>query len=104
MWLEDFCLAYQVGDVDDDLFIIQYLSLYLAESARAWLEHLPTNSIHSWADLKRIFIGKFQGMYVHLGNFWDLKAYKQKWEKLYVSTSVAFPSSAMSFLMSWMRM
>jgi hypothetical protein len=42
VWLEDFHLAYRAGGVDDDLFIIQYLPLYLAKSAGAWLEHLPT--------------------------------------------------------------
>jgi hypothetical protein len=78
VWLEDFHLAYRVVRADDDLFIIQYLPLYLAESTRAWLEHLPVDSIHSWADFKRIFIGNFQGTYVHPGNSWDLKACKQK--------------------------
>ena len=68
VWLEDFRLAYQAGGVDDDLFIIQYLPLYLAKSARAWLEHLPTNSIHSWAYLKRI-----------LYRVWDLRV---PWEFL----------------------
>ena len=33
VWLEDFHLVYQVGSTDEDLFIIQYLLLYLAESA-----------------------------------------------------------------------
>ena len=33
VWLEDFRLACRAGRVDDDLFIIQYLSLYLIESA-----------------------------------------------------------------------
>ena len=55
--------------MDDDLFIIQYLPLYLVESARAWLEHLPTDSIHSWADFMRIFVGNFLGMYVCPGKF-----------------------------------
>jgi hypothetical protein len=68
VWLEDFCLACQAGGADDDLFIIQYLPLYLAESARAWLEHLPANNIHSWTDFKCIFVGNFQGMYVHPRN------------------------------------
>ena len=59
VWLEDFHLACRAGGADDDLFTIQYLPLYLAESARAWLEHLPANNIHSWADLRRMFIGNF---------------------------------------------
>ena len=68
VWLEDFCLAYRAGGADDDLFIIQYLPLYLAKSTRAWLKHLPANSIHSRTDLKRIFEGNFQGSYVHPRN------------------------------------
>ena len=59
MWLEDFCLACRAAGAYDDLFIIQYLPLYLMESTLAWLEHLPTDSIHSWADFKRIFVGNF---------------------------------------------
>ena len=59
VWLEDFCLAYRAGRADDDLFIIQYLLLYLMESSQAWLKHLPANNIHSWADIKRIFVGNF---------------------------------------------
>jgi hypothetical protein len=68
MWLEDFYLAYRAGRTDDDLFIILYLPLYLAESDRAWLEHLLANNIHSWTDFKRIFVGNFQGTYVRPGN------------------------------------
>jgi hypothetical protein len=64
MWLENFHLTYRAGGADDDPFIIQYLPLYLTESARAWLKHLPMNNIHLWVDLKRIFIRNFQGTYV----------------------------------------
>jgi hypothetical protein len=32
--------------------------------ARAWLDHLSRNMIDSWEDLKEIFMGNFQGMYV----------------------------------------
>ena len=75
---EDFCLTCRAGGADDDLFIIQYLPLYLAKSARAWLEYLLVDSIHSWADLKHIFVGNFQGTYVRPRNSWDLQAWKQK--------------------------
>ena len=68
MWLEDFCLIYQAGGADDDLFIIQYLLLYLSKSVRVWLQHLLTDNIHSWADFKCIFVGNFWGTHVHLGN------------------------------------
>jgi hypothetical protein len=56
LWLKDYQLAYQAGDVDSNSFIIRYLPLFLADSARTWLEHLPPNKIQSWVDLKEIFV------------------------------------------------
>jgi hypothetical protein len=60
--------------VDYDLFIIQFLTIHLADSARAWMEHLLRNVINGWEDLKEIFTGNFQGAYVQPGNPWDLKS------------------------------
>jgi hypothetical protein len=54
--------------VDDDLFIIQFLSLYLAESTKAWLDHLSRNAINCWDDLWEVFTDNLQGTYVHPGN------------------------------------
>ena len=45
--LEDYRLACQADGVNDDDFIIRNLPLFLADSARAWLEHLPSNAIQS---------------------------------------------------------
>ena len=59
LWLEDYWLACQAGGTNDDDFIIRNLPLFLADSARAWLEHLPSNAIQSWADLREIFVGNF---------------------------------------------
>ena len=59
LWLEDYRLACQAGGASDDNFIIRNLPLFLADSARAWLEHLPSNAIQSWADLMEIFVGNF---------------------------------------------
>ena len=64
--------------MDNDDFIIRNLPLFLANSARAWLEHLPSNVIQSWADLKEIFVGNFQGTYKCPRNPWDLKNCHQK--------------------------
>jgi hypothetical protein len=50
VWLEDYCLACRVGRADDDLFNIQFLPMYLADSDRAWLDHLSRNTIDSWED------------------------------------------------------
>ena len=54
--LSDYRLTCQLGDVDDDLLIIRNLPLFLANSARARLEHLPEWQIYNRADLVRIFI------------------------------------------------
>jgi hypothetical protein len=39
----------------DDLFIIEFLPIYLAESAREWLDHLLRNAINCWDDLRPVF-------------------------------------------------
>ena len=59
LWLEDYWLACQAGGADSDDFIIHNLPLFLADSTRTWLEHLPPNRIQSWADLREIFVGNF---------------------------------------------
>ena len=45
LWLKDYRLACQAGGADNDDFIIHNLSLFLADSARTRLEHLPPNRI-----------------------------------------------------------
>ena len=64
VWLEDYRLACRAGGASDDHFIIQYLPICLGENVRAWLDFLPADSIGSWADLRKVFIGNFQGTYV----------------------------------------
>ena len=64
--------------MNNDDFIIRNLPLFFTDSARAWLEHLPSNAIQSWVDLKEIFVENFQGTYKRPGNPWDLKNYRQK--------------------------
>ena len=59
LWLEEYWLACQAGGADSDNFIIRNLPLFLADSARMWLEHLQPNRIQSWVDLKEIFMGNF---------------------------------------------
>jgi hypothetical protein len=59
LWLDDYHLACQLGGADDDRFIIRNLPLFLADLARAWLEHLPARRIHNWANLVKVFVGNF---------------------------------------------
>jgi hypothetical protein len=68
VWLEDYCLACRAGGANDDLFIIQFLPMYLANMARDWLDDLPRNMIDSWEDHKEIFSGNFHGTYVRPDN------------------------------------
>jgi len=68
LWLEDYRFACRAGGAVDDDFVICNLPLFLADSARTWLEHLPPNYVQSWADLKQIFVENFQGTYVHPRN------------------------------------
>jgi hypothetical protein len=52
VWLEDYRLACHAGGATDDLFVIKNLPLYLDESARTWLEHLPRDKINDWTNLR----------------------------------------------------
>jgi hypothetical protein len=47
LWLEDYQLTYQAGGTDSDYFIIRNPPLFLADSARTWLEHHPSDRIVS---------------------------------------------------------
>jgi hypothetical protein len=77
LWLADYRLVYQLGGTDDDNLIIRNLPLFLSDTARAWLEHLPPAQISNWDDLVKAFAGNFQGTYVRLGNSWDPRSCRQ---------------------------
>jgi hypothetical protein len=78
VWLNDYCLACQLGGATTNEVIIRNLPLHLTDSARTWLEHLPACQIHNWDDLVRKVVGNFQGTYVRPGNSWDLRSCTQK--------------------------
>lgn len=59
LWLTDYRLAYQLWGMNDDNLIICNLPLFLFDSTRAWLEHLPLDQIHDWEDLVRVFRENF---------------------------------------------
>jgi hypothetical protein len=52
-------LACQLGGTDDDNLIIRNLPLFLSDTARASLEHLPPGQISNWDDLVQAFAGNF---------------------------------------------
>jgi len=79
LWLADFRLACQLGGArGDDRAIIRQLPLFLSDTARRWLEELPTNQIHDWVDFVKVFEGNFKRTYIRPGNSWDLSKCKQK--------------------------
>jgi hypothetical protein len=78
LWLADYRLACQLGGTDDDNLIIRNLPLFLSDTARAWLEHLPLGQISNWDDLVQAFAGNFQGTYVRPGTSWDLRSCRQQ--------------------------
>jgi hypothetical protein len=78
LWLADYRLACQLGGTDDDNLIIRNLPLFLSDTARAWLEHLPPGQISNWDDLVQAFAGNFQGTYVRPRNSWDLQSCRQQ--------------------------
>jgi hypothetical protein len=77
LWLTDYRLACQLGGTDDDNLIIRNLPLFLSDTARAWLEHLPPTQISNWDDLVKAFAGNFQVTYVCPGNSWDFRSCRQ---------------------------
>jgi hypothetical protein len=58
----------RAGGANDDLFLIQFLPIYWAESARTRLDHLLKNTRNHWGDLWEVFTGNFQGTYMRLDN------------------------------------
>jgi hypothetical protein len=96
VWLEDYRLACHAGGATDDLFVIKNLPLYLGDSARTWLEHLPRNKINDWTDLRRVFVGNFQGTYMRPGKQWELRNCKQQPGRVFASTYNTSPSTAPS--------
>ena len=76
LWLKDYRLTFQAGGVDNDDFIIRNLPLFLFDSAQVWLQHLPSDAIQVWTNLREIIVGNFQGTYKHPRNPGDLKNYR----------------------------
>jgi hypothetical protein len=52
--------------------MIQYLSLFLADSARTWLNHLGEGTVNSWANLDWQYYIHFEGAYAKPGTTWEI--------------------------------
>jgi hypothetical protein len=101
LWLADYQLACHLGGTDYDNLIIRNLPLFLSDTARAWLEHLPPGQISNWDDLVQAFAGNFQGTYVRPG---ISEAAASSRESLSGTTSGDSRSSAPSYPISPTRM
>ena len=55
-----------------------YFSMALESAPLTWLESLRHNSIHSWEDLKKLFIDNFQGSIHRPATRHDLRLCKQE--------------------------
>jgi hypothetical protein len=98
VWLEDYWIACHDGGATDDLFVIKNLPLYLGDSVHTWLLHLQRDKINDWTDLRRVFIGNFQGTYIRPGKQWELRNFKQQSGEVSANTYGASPSAAPSSL------
>jgi hypothetical protein len=79
VWLEDYRHMCRAGGANDDMFIIQFLPIYSAESTIFWLGHLLRNAINHFDDIWEDFTGNFQGTYVCPDNpCGDLRSCRQK--------------------------
>jgi hypothetical protein len=96
VWLEDYRFACHAGGATDDLFVIKNLPLYLGDFACTWLEHLPRDKINDWTDLRRVFVGNFQGTYMCPGKQWELRICKQQPGGVFASTYDTSPSAVPS--------
>ena len=74
------------------------------EHVQAWLEFLPHDSIHDWANLKRVFVGNFQGCPSVLGTPGTSRAASRSPVSPYGITSIGSPNDATPSLMSSTQM
>jgi hypothetical protein len=62
MWLEEYEMAMTIKNINE-MIMMRYLPMMMKGAARNWIQGLPTNIIHSWNDMRRIFIRNFEGTY-----------------------------------------
>jgi hypothetical protein len=56
-----------------EMIMARYMPLMMKDVARTWIQGLPTNSIHSWRDMRRVFIKNFEGTYRGLATDKDIE-------------------------------
>ena len=68
----------KAASASDMFFMIQFLLIYLTDSARNWLNNLQEGTIKRWADLKKAFYNHFEVAYTKPDTSWDLLGCKSK--------------------------
>ncbi|CAD6212108.1 unnamed protein product [Miscanthus lutarioriparius] len=66
------------SETDPKIWLIQYLPVYLTDSAKNWLNNLQEGMIKRWADLEKAFCNHFEGAFTKPGTSWDLMGCKCK--------------------------
>ncbi|KAK1612933.1 hypothetical protein QYE76_036606 [Lolium multiflorum] len=76
-WIDDY-LQTMILHKRNQIAAMQFLQLYLKDSARAWLRGLPKGSIKSWDDLVDAFVANFQATYKRPVGIEELRHCQQK--------------------------
>ena len=74
-WLRVYSQAIEVAN-GSDITKVAYFPLALESAQLLWLESLPPNSIHSWEDMRQVFIDNFQRVVTYAGTHHDLSQCK----------------------------
>jgi hypothetical protein len=77
IWLDDFVTAVKISGGSRDN-ALQLLSLHLKDNARAWLNNLAPDSIHSWEEFRQAFIANFRGTSRRPTSFEELRLCVQR--------------------------
>ena len=76
-WLRMYSTAIEVAGGTNSTKVI-YFPMALELAPLTWLEGLKRDTIHSWEDLKALFIDNFQGSIHHPATRHDLRLCKQE--------------------------
>jgi hypothetical protein len=104
LWLADYRLVCQLGGTDDDNLIICNLPLFLSDTARAWLEHLPLGRSPTGTTWSKPSPAISRARTCALETPRTSEAAASSWESLFGTTSGDSRSSAPSCPTSPIRM
>jgi hypothetical protein len=56
-----------------EMIMTRYMPLMMKDATRTWIQGLPAQSIHSWRDMRRVFVKNFKGTYRRLATDKDIE-------------------------------